>query len=119
MVRKEYEYRRNAVVSVELARRAACPADKAHLLKLAEAWLDLANLTHSQSGHVSETSGSIILSSGLSSGRQINGQRDGAPGDTRAGFLRTSFSLSLLRHHDPCFGEPKQRLSMLLRHRHC
>jgi hypothetical protein len=50
MVRKEYEYRRNAVVSVELARRAACPADKAHLLKLAEAWLDLANLTHSQSG---------------------------------------------------------------------
>ena len=50
MIRKEYEYRRNAVVSVELARRAACPADKAHLLKLAEAWLDLANLTHRQSG---------------------------------------------------------------------
>jgi hypothetical protein len=50
MIRKEYEYRRNAIVSVELARRAADPVDKAHLLKLAEAWLDLANLTHRQSG---------------------------------------------------------------------
>jgi hypothetical protein len=37
MVRKEYEYRRNAVVSVKLARRTACPADKVHLFKLAEA----------------------------------------------------------------------------------
>ena len=50
MIRKEYEYRRNAIATVELARRAASPADKAHLLKLAEAWLDLANLTHRQSG---------------------------------------------------------------------
>jgi hypothetical protein len=45
MIRKEYEYRRNAIVSVELARRTASPNDKAHLLKLAEAWLDLAKLT--------------------------------------------------------------------------
>jgi hypothetical protein len=50
MIRKEYEYRRNAIASLELARRAASPADKAHLLKLAEAWLDLANLTYKQSG---------------------------------------------------------------------
>ena len=45
MIRKEYEYRRNAIASMELARRAASPADKAHLLKLAEAWLDLATQT--------------------------------------------------------------------------
>jgi hypothetical protein len=50
MIRKEYEYRINAIRSLELARRTACPADKAHLLKLAEDWLDLANLTHRQSG---------------------------------------------------------------------
>ena len=50
MIRKEYEYRRNAIVSVELARRTASPADKAYLLKLAEAWLDLAKLTRTQSG---------------------------------------------------------------------
>jgi hypothetical protein len=50
MVRKEYEYRSNAIISVELARPATSPAEKAHLLKLAEAWLDLANLTHRQSG---------------------------------------------------------------------
>jgi hypothetical protein len=50
MTRKEYEYRRNAILSVELARRATSPDDKAHLLKIAEAWLDLANLTHRQSG---------------------------------------------------------------------
>jgi hypothetical protein len=31
-------------------RRTASPADKAHLLKLAEAWLDLAKLTRTQSG---------------------------------------------------------------------
>ena len=35
MIRKEYEYRINAIVSVELVRRTASPADKAHLLKLA------------------------------------------------------------------------------------
>jgi hypothetical protein len=50
MVRKEYEYRSNAIISVELARRADSPAEKAHLLKLAQAWLDLANQTHIQSG---------------------------------------------------------------------
>ena len=48
MIRKEYEYRRNAIASMELARRAASPADKAHLLKLAEAWLDLAKVTRSR-----------------------------------------------------------------------
>jgi hypothetical protein len=52
MIRKEYEYRRNAIATVELARRAASPADKAHLLKLAEAWLELAKVTHRQSGRV-------------------------------------------------------------------
>ena len=50
MIRKEYEYRRNAIASLALARRAASPADKAQLFKLAEAWLDLANLTYRQSG---------------------------------------------------------------------
>jgi hypothetical protein len=50
MIKKEYEYRRNAIVSVDLARRTADPADKAHLLRLAEDWLDLAKLIHSQSG---------------------------------------------------------------------
>jgi hypothetical protein len=50
MIRKKYEYRRNAIASVELARRAASHADKAHLLKLAEAWLELAKVTHRQSG---------------------------------------------------------------------
>jgi hypothetical protein len=50
MIRKEYECRINAIWSLELARRAISPADKAHLLKLAEACLDLAKVTHSQSG---------------------------------------------------------------------
>jgi hypothetical protein len=50
MIKKEYEYRRNAIMSVELARRTADPAYKALLLKLAEDWLDLANLIHRQSG---------------------------------------------------------------------
>ena len=50
MIRKEYEYRSNAIWSLELARQAVCPADKARLLKLAEDWLDLANLAHRQSG---------------------------------------------------------------------
>ena len=50
MIKKEYEYRRNAIVSVDLARRTADPADKAHLLRLAEDWLDLANLIHRRSG---------------------------------------------------------------------
>jgi hypothetical protein len=50
MNRKEYEYRKNAIWSLELARRATSPDDKAHLLKLAEDWLALANLPHRQSG---------------------------------------------------------------------
>jgi hypothetical protein len=50
MTRKEFEYRNKAIMSLELARRATSPDDKAHLLKLAEGWLDLANLTHRQSG---------------------------------------------------------------------
>jgi len=50
MIRKEYEYRSNAIWSLELARRAASADDKAHLLRLAEDWLDLAKLTHRQSG---------------------------------------------------------------------
>jgi hypothetical protein len=48
MIRKKYEYRRNAIASLELARWAASHADKAHLLKLAEAWLDLAKVTRSR-----------------------------------------------------------------------
>ena len=47
---KENEYRLNAIRSAELAHRTASPVDKAHLLKLAQDWLDLANLTHRQSG---------------------------------------------------------------------
>ena len=47
---KEDEYRQNAIRSAELAHRAASPLDKAHLLKLAQDWLDLANLTYRQSG---------------------------------------------------------------------
>src|SRR5262249_12631246 len=50
MIRKEFEYRRNAILSVGFARRTGDPAEKAHLLKLAETWLHLANLTHRQSG---------------------------------------------------------------------
>ena len=50
MIKKEYEYRQNAIVSLELARCTAEPADKAHLLKRAEDWLDLANLIHRRSG---------------------------------------------------------------------
>ena len=47
---KEDEYRRHAIRFVELARRAASPVDKAHLLKLAESWLNLAKVTRRQSG---------------------------------------------------------------------
>jgi len=50
MIKKEYEYRRKAVECVELAQRATCAFDKAHMLKLAEDWLSLANLTRRQSG---------------------------------------------------------------------
>jgi hypothetical protein len=50
MTRKEFEYRTKAIMSLELARRATSPDDEAHLLKLAEGWLDLENLTHRHSG---------------------------------------------------------------------
>ena len=39
----EDDYRRNAAESIALARRAGSSAGKGRLLKLAEAWLDLAN----------------------------------------------------------------------------
>jgi hypothetical protein len=54
MTRKEFEYRSNAIMSVDLARRAASPTDKAHLLKLAEAWLDLANPTRQRVRKIGE-----------------------------------------------------------------
>ena len=44
---KEENYRRNAADSVQLAQRAGSTADKGRLLKLAEAWLDLADRAHS------------------------------------------------------------------------
>ena len=47
---KEDAYRRYAVQCVELALRATSVADRALLRKMAEVWLDLANLTHRQSG---------------------------------------------------------------------
>jgi hypothetical protein len=54
MTRNESEYRSNAIMSVDLARRAASPTDKAHLLKLAEAWLDLANPTRQRVRKIGE-----------------------------------------------------------------
>jgi hypothetical protein len=56
---KEDEYRLNAIESAELAHRATSPVDKAHLLKLAQDWLDLANLTYRQSGQRVRKIGSI------------------------------------------------------------
>jgi hypothetical protein len=50
MMRKEFECRRNGILSLELAHRAADSADEARMLKLAQDWLDLANLIHRQSG---------------------------------------------------------------------
>jgi len=46
MIRKEFECRRNGILSLELAHRAADFADEARMLKLAQDWLDLANLIH-------------------------------------------------------------------------
>ena len=43
---KEADYRRNAADSVGLANRANSTADKARLLRLAEAWLSLAERAH-------------------------------------------------------------------------
>ena len=39
---KEEQYRRNAVEFAELAQRVASAADKVHMLRSAEAWLDRA-----------------------------------------------------------------------------
>ncbi|HEU5272218.1 MAG TPA: hypothetical protein VFU97_01050 [Xanthobacteraceae bacterium] len=39
----EADYRRNAAETILLAQRASSSADKGRLLKLAEAWLDLAD----------------------------------------------------------------------------
>ena len=50
MIRKEFECRKNAILSLELAHRAADSVDEARMLKLAQDWLDLANLIHRQSG---------------------------------------------------------------------
>ena len=56
---KENEYRLNAIESAELAHRATSPVDKAHLLKLAQDWLDLANLAYRQSGQRVRKIGSL------------------------------------------------------------
>ena len=43
---KEDTYRRNAVEFAELAHRATSVADRAHMFRSAEAWLDLVLLRH-------------------------------------------------------------------------
>jgi len=43
---KEDDYRRNAADTIELAHRASSSWDKGRLLRLAEAWLDLADRAH-------------------------------------------------------------------------
>jgi hypothetical protein len=40
---KEADYRKNAAETIQLAQNASSTADKGRLLKLAEAWLDLAD----------------------------------------------------------------------------
>jgi hypothetical protein len=40
------DYRRNAADTLQLAQRASSSSDKGRLLKLAEAWLDLADRGH-------------------------------------------------------------------------
>jgi hypothetical protein len=40
---KQSDYRANAAATMQLAQRASSTADKGRLLKLAEAWLDLAD----------------------------------------------------------------------------
>jgi hypothetical protein len=42
-MRRAQEYRKNAAETLRLARHAPTSAEKAHLLNLAERWLDLAN----------------------------------------------------------------------------
>jgi hypothetical protein len=43
---KQEEYVENAVESLELAERLASSSDRRRMLKLAEAWVELANGTH-------------------------------------------------------------------------
>jgi hypothetical protein len=43
---KEDDYRRNAADTIQVAHRASSSWDKGRLLKLAEAWLDLADRAH-------------------------------------------------------------------------
>jgi hypothetical protein len=45
---KENEYRRNAAETIELANRAASPADKFRLLGMAQGWLKLAERVQGQ-----------------------------------------------------------------------
>jgi hypothetical protein len=45
-ISKEDDYRRNAADTLQLAQRASSCSDKGRLLKLAEAWLDLADRAH-------------------------------------------------------------------------
>jgi hypothetical protein len=40
---QQYDYRKSAAEMVDLAHRANTPADRAHLVALAERWLDLAD----------------------------------------------------------------------------
>jgi hypothetical protein len=47
LMNKEDDYRRNAADTVQLAQRASSSEDKGRLLKLAEAWLDLADRARS------------------------------------------------------------------------
>jgi len=43
---KEDEYMQSAAEAMELVRRASSNADKGRLLKLAQAWIDLADRAH-------------------------------------------------------------------------
>jgi hypothetical protein len=44
---KEDHYRRNAAETIQMAQRASSISDKGRLLRLAEAWLNLADRVHS------------------------------------------------------------------------
>jgi hypothetical protein len=43
---KEEHYRRNAAETIQMAQRASSISDKGRLLRLAEAWLNLADRAH-------------------------------------------------------------------------
>ena len=49
---KQEEYVENAVESLELAERLASSSDRRRMLKLAEAWVELANGTHYRGCHL-------------------------------------------------------------------